>query len=61
MVGKSIGDEYFNITGNEDHYLLLCKRGDFEIPKKDIKNAQELYDQIEKAIQMGKVTIGKQR
>ena len=63
--GKKIqfmtGDEYFNITNNGEYYVLLCKKGEFEIPTKDIKNAQELYDQIEKAIQMGQVTIGKQR
>lgn len=63
--GKKIpfmtGDEYFNITNNGEYYVLLCKKGEFEIPTKDIKNAQELYDQIEKAIQIGQVTIGKQR
>jgi len=61
--GKKIpfmtGDEYFNITVQKDDYVLLCKRGEFEIPKKDIKNAEELYDQIEKAIQLGQVTKGK--
>lgn len=63
--GKKIpfmsGDEYFNITGQKDYYILLCKKGEFEIPRKDIKNAEELYDQIEKAIQMGQVTKGKLR
>ena len=50
---------YFNITGQKDHYVLLCKNGEFEIPRNEIKNAEELFDQIEKAIQMGTVTIGK--
>jgi hypothetical protein len=55
------GEANFNITGHREYYVLLCSKGEFEIPREDIKNAQELYDQIEKAIQMGKVTIGKQR
>ena len=50
---------YFNITGQKDHYVLLCKNGEFEIPRNEIKNAEELYDQIEKAIQMGTITKGK--
>ena len=53
------GDAYFNITGYREHWNLLCKNGEFEIPRNEIKNAEELFDQIEKAIQMGTVTIGK--
>ena len=52
---------YFNITGQKDHYVLLCKNGEFEIPRNEIKNAEELYDQIEKAIQMGTITKGKKK
>jgi len=55
------GDAYFNITGYRDHWNILCSNGDFEIPRKEIKNAEELYDQLEKAIQMGTVTIGKKK
>ncbi len=55
------GEANFNITGHREYYVLLCSKGEFEIPRKDIKNAEELYNQIEKAIQMGQVTIGKQR
>jgi hypothetical protein len=49
---------YFNVTGQKDHYVLLCKNGEFEIPRNKIKNAEELYDQIEKAIQTGTITKG---
>jgi len=52
---------YFNITGQKDHYVILCKNGEFEIPRNEIKNAEELYDQIEKAIQMGTITKGKKK
>jgi len=55
------GDEYFNVTGQKDFYVILCKNGDFEIPRKDIKKAEDLYAQVERAIQMGEVTIGKKR
>ena len=55
------GNANFNITGHRDYYVLLCSKGEFEIPRKDIKNAEELYAQVEKAVQMGQVTIGKQR
>lgn len=37
------GDEFFNITGQSDNYLILCKNGDFEIPRREIKTADELY------------------
>ena len=55
------GDAYFNITSQSDTYVLLCSNGDFEFPRKEIKNAEELFNQIEKAIQMGTVTIGKKK
>ena len=55
------GDAYFNITGYREHWNLLCSNGDFEFPRKEIKNAEELFNQIEKAIQMGTVTIGKKK
>lgn len=55
------GDAHFNITGYKDHWNILCSNGDFEIPRKEIKNAEELYDQIEKAIQIGTVTKGKKK
>ena len=55
------GDAYFNITAQTENYLLTCSNGDFEIPKKDIKDEDELYRQIERAIQMGEVTIGKKK
>lgn len=55
------GDAYFNITGYRDHWNILCSNGDFEIPRKEIKNAEVLFDQIEKAIQIGTVTIGKKK
>ena len=55
----SNGDAHFNITGQKDKFLLLCSNGDFEFPRTEIKTAEELYSQIEKAIQMGTVTKGK--
>jgi hypothetical protein len=55
------GDAYFNITGYREHWNLLCSNGDFEFPRKEIKNAEELFNQIEKAIQMGTVTIGNKK
>lgn len=57
----SNGDAYFNISAENDYYVLLCKNGEFEIAKSEIKNAEDLYDQIEKAIQLGNVTLGKKR
>ena len=55
------GEEFFNVTGQREHWTILCKNGDFEIPRKDIKKAEDLYIQVEKAIQMGEVTIGKKK
>jgi len=52
------GEANFNITGYREYWNILCSNGNFEIPRKEIKNAEELYDQIEKAIQLGTVTIG---
>jgi hypothetical protein len=63
--GKKIpffnGDAYFHITVQSDNYLLTCQTGDFEITRNEIKNAEDLYNQIEKAIQMGEVTIGNKK
>jgi len=57
----SSGPETFLVSVSGEKYTILCGKGDFEIPRKEIKNAEELYDQIEKAIQMGTVTKGKLR
>jgi hypothetical protein len=55
------GEAFFNITGYREHWNILCSNGDFEIPRKDIKKAEDLYAQVERAIQMGEVTIGKKK
>ena len=55
------GDAFFNITGYREHWNILCSNGDFEIPRKEIKTAEDLYAQVERAIQIGEVTIGKKR
>lgn len=63
--GKNVpfqnGEAFFNITGYREHWNILCSNGDFEIPRKDIKKAEDLYVQVEQAIQMGKVSIGKKK
>jgi hypothetical protein len=52
------GPETFLASVAGEKYTILCGKGEFEIDRKDIKNAEELYDQIEKAIQLGEVTLG---
>ena len=55
------GEAFFDITGYREHWNILCSNGDFEIPRKEIKKAEDLYAQVEKAIQIGEVTIGKKK
>jgi hypothetical protein len=52
------GPETFLVSGFREKYTILCSKGEFEIDRKEIKKAEDLFGQIEKAIQMGEVTLG---
>jgi hypothetical protein len=55
------GKETFLISVYRDMYTILCKNGEWEIDRKDIKSAEELFNQIEKAIQLGKPSVGREK
>lgn len=50
------GSENFSVTGNssEDFYVFNTAKGKFKLTKKDIKKAEELYDELESIVQTGK-------
>jgi hypothetical protein len=54
------GPETFLVSAFREKYTILCKKGEFELDRKEIKTAEILFDQIEKAIQMGQVTLGQE-
>ena len=54
------GSETFLVSSFRDKYTILCRKGEFELDRKEIKTADILFNQIEKAIQMGEVTLGKE-
>ena len=58
--GRSIpfmtGAESFSVNANpsQDYFWINTSKGKFRLPKKDIKKAEELYDEVESIIQTGK-------
>lgn len=57
--GRSVpfwnGPESFSVTGNssEDIYVFNTSKGKFKLNKKDVKKAEELYDELESIVQTG--------
>ena len=44
----------FTISSREEYYLMNTNKGWYRVDKKDIKAGEDLYDELEAIIQMGK-------
>ena len=44
----------FSVSAREEYYFMNTNKGWFRVDKKDIKTAEDLYDELESIIQAGK-------
>ena len=44
----------FTVSGREEYFLMNTDKGWFRVDRKDIKKAEDLYDELESIVQAGK-------